>query len=388
MASRRSWMDPLSEGEKGGAEWRRPCPDYARELTALERSGRLRERKLYHPSLLDFASNDYLGLAERRKQLRRAVKRLEEYPVHGPRASMLVNGYHPIHEAFENEIAALNGFEAGIVAGSGYLANLALIEALVRKRDHLFIDEEYHASGVMGTELLGGRVSFFRHNDAGELRRLLRSVPADRRVVAVEGVYSMSGDLAAREIFEVAEEEGALLIVDEAHSSGVLGEGLLGIFEHYGIAPQPWHVKMGTLGKAYGSYGAYILASDQIVRYLENRGKPLIYSTAPSVIDTALALENLEWIRRHAPKLRKKIAKRQRIVREMTGIGMESLILPLPVVSNSEALRLQRVLMEEGYLVGAIRQPTVSHPILRVIPRLGTPLKGLRGLFDTLERLW
>jgi 8-amino-7-oxononanoate synthase len=301
---------------------------------------------------------------------------------------MLVNGYHPIHQLFEHRIAELNGFEGGIVVGSGYLANLGLIEALVRRKYRLFIDEEYHASGMMATGLLGDRVSPFRHNDPEELRRLLRKSRAERKIVAVEGVYSMSGDLAAREIFDICEEEGALLIVDEAHSSGVLGRHLLGIFEHYGIAPGPKHIKMGTLGKAYGSYGAYILAERSILSYLENRAKPIIYSTAPSVIDTALALENLEFIRRRAPKLRRRIVKRRKIVRELLGRQMESLILPVPVASNSEALALQQELMERGWLVGAIRQPTVERPILRIIPRLGAPRKELKKMLAFLkERL-
>jgi len=360
---------------------------YSNELEALRRAGRFRERRLYDPDLVDFASNDYLGLAENRVQLYRAVHRLEEFPSQGPKASMLVNGYHPIHQLFEHRIAELNGFETGMVVGSGYLANLGLIEALVRRRDHLFVDEEYHASGMMATRLIADRVTVFRHNDVEELRRLLRASRAERKIVAVEGVYSMGGDLAAREIFDVVEEEGAFLIVDEAHSSGVLGEHLLGIFEHYGIVPQPWHIKMGTLGKAYGSYGAYILAERSLISYLENRAKPVIYSTAPSVIDTALALENLELIRSEAPKLRKQIVKRERTVREIIGIEMNALILPLPVPSDSDALRLQKLLMEEGYLVGAIRRPTVSHPILRIIPRLGTPKKALKKMLRQLESL-
>ncbi len=359
---------------------------YRRELAALRRAGRLRRRQLFDPALVDFASNDYLGLAEKPKRLEKAVKLLETFPSHGPKASMLVNGYHPIHQLFETRIAELNGFEAGIVAGSGFLANLALIEALVRKKDRLFIDEEYHASGMMATGLLEDRVTLFSHNDPEELRRLLRRSDAERKIVAVEGVYSMSGERMAREIFDVVEEEGALLLVDEAHSSGVLGEHLLGIFEHYGIVPQPWHIKMGTLGKAYGSYGAYILASRHIVEYLENRGKPLIYSTAPSVIDTALALENLEYIRSYAKKLCRRLEKRRRIVQEILGIEMQSQILPLPVASDAETLRLQERLTRKGWLVGAIRRPTVERPILRIIPRLGSPTKELRRMLRFLKK--
>ena len=376
------WISELFEE---GAESRRSYPSYARELEALRRAGRLRERKLWDPALADFASNDYLGLAHRRKSLKGALRRLAAYDHHAPKASLLVNGTHPIHREFEERIAGLNGFEAGIVVGSGFLANLALIEALVRKKDRLFIDEEYHASGMLATGLLEGRVTLLRHNDPEDLRRKLRAFDGERAIVAVEGVYSMSGDLVPREIFDVVREEGALLIVDEAHSSGVLGENLLGVFEHYGITPAPYHIKMGTLGKAYGSYGAYILASEEIVRYLENRGKPIIYSTAPSVVDTALALENLEYIRRKSSRLSERIEARREIVQEALGRRIDSLILPVPMESNRRALEVQRCLIGEGILVGAIRQPTVPEPILRIIPRLGSSKKDLRRLLGILE---
>ncbi len=361
---------------------------YARELEALRRAGRFRSRRLFDDSLIDFASNDYLGLASKKSALRRACRLLERYPVHASRASMLVNGYHPIHEVFENEIARLNGFGAGLVVGSGFLANLALIEALVRRGDRLFYDEEFHASGRLAARLLGDRAIPFAHNDPEDLRRKLRRFGGKgRRIVAIEGVYSMSGDLAARGIFDAAEEEADLLIVDEAHSSGVLGDRLLGIFEHYGIVPHEGHIKMGTLGKAYGSYGAYILASPSIVSYLENRGKPVIYSTAPSVFDTALALVNLRRITRKAPTLREKLAKRRRIVREITGISVSSQIVPYPVGSDREALTLQRKLEEKGWLVGAIRRPTVERPILRIIPRLGAKASQLRRMLHDLVEL-
>jgi 8-amino-7-oxononanoate synthase len=362
-------------------------PSYRRELEALRRAGRFRERRLYDPTLVDFASNDYLGLAERPGQLKAAMKLLEKYRAHAPKASMLVNGTHPIHRRFEERLAEANGFEAGIVVGSGFLANLALVEALVRRNDRIFMDEEYHASGVMATGLLEGRVTFFRHNDPEDLWRKLRGFRGGRAIVAVEGVYSMSGDLAAREIFDVVRETGALLIVDEAHSAGVLGEKLLGIFEDYGIAPGPGHIKMGTLGKAYGSYGAYILASGEIVSYLENRAKPIIYSTAPSVIDTALALVNFETLRRHAAKYRRRLEARRQIVEEELGERMASQILPLPVENNRRAVELQRALLEEGFVVGAIRQPTVERPILRIIPRLGPSKKELRRMLRLVKEL-
>ena len=351
---------------------------YGNELKALKKAGRFRERKVYDVTLTDLASNDYLGLSTNKKQFKKAVKLVEEYTIKSSKASMLVNGYHPIHRIFELEMAELNGFEEGLVVGSGFLANMALIEALVRKGDMLFMDEEYHASGVMASQLLGDRVVMFSHNDVDDLREKLAEHPAKRQIIAVEGVYSMGGDLCKKEIFTLADEVKALLIVDEAHSAGVLGLTLLGIFEYYGISINERHIKMGTLGKAYGSYGAYILASSHIISYLVNRAKPVIYSTAPSVFDTALALVNVEHIRKNAEKYRKKILERQIIVRRDMDIECQSLIVPIEMPSNEHALFVQKGLMAQGYLVGAIRQPTVEKPIIRLILNLSVSMQKIR----------
>ncbi len=351
---------------------------YSNELKALHKSGRFRQRKLFDENLIDLASNDYLGLAQKKKQFKKAIKLVEKYKTFGPKASMLVNGYHPIHAKFEEKMAQLNGFEKGLIVGSGFLANLSLIEALVRKGDRLFMDEEYHASGVMAAQLLGDRVILFRHNDAEDLEEKLKQFGGRRSIIAVEGVYSMSGEVCSVEIFDVADRAKALLIVDEAHSSGVLGENLLGVFEYYDIQIKPNHIKMGTLGKAYGSYGAYILASAEIISFLENRAKPIIYSTAPSVFDTALALVNVEHISKKSEKLRSRIVKRQKLVESTIGIKSASLIVALKYSGNSEVLDRQKALIKEGFLVGAIRQPTVKQPIIRLIPRLGVSKKMLR----------
>ncbi|MEA3455204.1 MAG: pyridoxal phosphate-dependent aminotransferase family protein [Campylobacterota bacterium] len=357
---------------------------YKNELKALHKSERFRQRKLFDEDLIDLASNDYLGLAENKKQFRKAVKLVEKYKTFAPKASMLVNGYHPIHSRFEEKMAALNGFEKGLIVGSGFLANLSLIEALVRKGDRLFMDEEYHASGVMASQLLGDRVILFRHNSAEDLEEKLEQYGGRRNIIAVEGVYSMSGEVCNVDIFEVADRERAMLIVDEAHSSGVLGENLLGVFEYYDIQIKPNHIKMGTLGKAYGSYGAYILASSEIISFLENRAKPIIYSTAPSVFDTALALVNIDYISKKAEKFRNLIAERQKLVKSIIGIESPSLIVALKYSGNSDVLYLQKILIKEGFLVGAIRQPTVKQPIIRLIPRVGVSKKSLRKALKIL----
>lgn len=360
---------------------------YEKELNALKKSGRFRQRSVWDKNLIDFASNDYLGLANNKEQLHKALSLLNDHENHAPKASMLVNGYHPIHQRFEQRLAALNGFEEGIVVGSGFLANMALMEALVRKKDMLFIDEDYHASGMLATGLLANRVIKFKHNDPEDLEKKLKAhIQIGRKIIAVEGVYSMSGALCHKKIFSLADKYEALLIVDEAHSSGVMGDKLLGIFEYYNIKPHERHIKMGTLGKAYGAYGAYILASSQIVSFLINRGKPIIYSTAPSVIDTALALVNLEYVATHHMKLRKEIEQRQKLVEGFTNTPIDSLIVPIPVSNNQITLAYQKHLEKSAYLIGAIRQPTVSKPILRIIPRLGTSLNSLESMLNELYK--
>jgi len=357
---------------------------YQTQLKALKKAGRFRQRKIFDVSLVDLASNDYLGLSTNKKQFKKAIKLVKQYNTFAPKASMLVNGYHPIHKLFEERLAELNGFEEGLVVGSGFLANMSLIEALVRKGDMLFMDAEYHASGVMASGLLGDRVVFFEHNNAEDLEKKLLESNAKRKIVAVEGVYSMSGALCSREIFAVVERHKALMIVDEAHSSGVLGEHLLGVFEYYDIAVTPYHIKMGTLGKAYGSYGAYILASSELISFLENRAKPVIYSTAPSVFDTALALVNIEFVANNSYHYHQKIQKRLEIVKEFTGIESKSLIIALSKESNQKVIEIQTQLIAKGFLVGAIRQPTVTEPIIRLIPQLGVSKRELRRVLELI----
>jgi len=263
---------------------------YHNELKAIKRVDRFREREIFDNSLIDLASNDYLALSKNRQNFQKAYEKLLDDAVFAPKASMLVNGYTKIHKEFEEKLSTTNGFEDAILIGSGYLANIALVEALVRKKDKIFIDEEFHSSGVLASKLIDSkRVVIFKHNNPQDLRVKLKKFSARNKIVLVEGIYSMSGDILNREIFNVVDEVGAVLVVDEAHSSGVVGDRVLGVFDHYEVDIKPHHIKMGTLGKAYGSYGAYILASSEIITFLVNRAKPIIYSTALSLFDTAFS---------------------------------------------------------------------------------------------------
>lgn len=362
---------------------------YESELNALKRSGRYRERHIRDSSLIDAASNDYLGLAHNKELHQSACETLSHYKDHSPKASMLVNGYHPIHADFEAALCNANGFEAGIVMGSGFNANIGLIEALVRKGDVLLMDEDYHASGVAGARMCEGEVVFFPHNDVETFESELLRAQRKRVIVAVEGIYSMGGDTVRREIIELSIKHQVILILDEAHSSGVIGKHLMGILDYYEIAPTPLMIKMGTLGKAYGSFGAYVLSSHHISNYLINRAKNVIYATAPSLYDTALAHHALEYIQTHTEELRNQIVIRQRIVKEILGIESVGLIVPIEIGDNREVMRLQEILKNEMQThVGAIRQPTVKKAILRLIARLEIDETHLRSVCKRLTQIW
>ena len=360
---------------------------YKQELLALKKTNRLRERKIYDNTIIDMASNDYLGLSSKKQLLKKAYKRVKKDRYNSSKASPLVNGYTPIHQKFEQLLCKINQFEDAITLGNGFLANISLIEALVRKKDILLIDQEYHASGILATSLAQGQVVTFRHNDYNDLEnKIIQYKQKNQRIIiAIEGVYSMSGDIAPLEFNTISKKYNAILIVDEAHSSGVIGDNLLGWYDYYNITIEPYHIKMGTLGKAYGSYGAYILASKHIISYLENRAKQFIYSTAISTFDISLAYENLKYIQKNKRKLQNKITKFQSLVETILSIKIPSLILPIVINDNKKVLQIQQKLLIKGYLIGAIRQPTVEKAILRIILKLDVDQKELKKLLLLLK---
>jgi len=360
---------------------------YDKELRAIRKSGRYRERILYSEDLVDFASNDYLGFSKKEEILKKALQRVLKEKIHSPRASMLVNGYHKIHAEFEEYLSSINRFEACMVVGSGFMANMALLETLPRKKDIILLDSEYHASGVLAAKKSDAKVIFFRHNDVAHLEEILKNEEYNRAIVGVEGIYSMSGDLVKKEIFDICDRFEALLIVDEAHSVGVVGENLLGVYDLYEIEPKENHIKMGTLGKAMGSYGAYILSSLHVREFLINRAKSVIYTTAPSLIECAVAKESFSSLLANKADIKREIKIREEIVKEEFGVELDGLIFPFKVDSNGDVLKLRDILLTEGYLVGAIRAPTVEFPILRIIPNLGESSIAFRNFSTVLKEI-
>jgi len=362
---------------------------YKKELDLIVRSNRLRKRNIYDDNIVDMGSNDYLGLAVNKKNNKKAFKLLLKQSYYAPKASLLVNGYNKIHKIFEQEVSKHNGFEDGLVVGSGFLANIALIESMIRKKDYLFIDEDYHASGILATKLVQGTVIPFKHNDTDyleqEIKKIKKLVKPDRIIIAIEGIYSMSGTIAKKEFAQIAKKYNCILIVDEAHSSGVIGSKLNGWYDHHNIKIEPNHIKMGTLGKAYGSYGAYILGSKHIIEFLTNRAKPIIYSTAPSLYDIALALVNFRYIKKNQKKLSKQILIRQEVTNKYLDIKTDSMIVPIVINDNKKVLKIQQILLDKGYVIGAIRQPTVNQAIIRLIIKLDICIKDLKTILKLIK---
>jgi len=342
---------------------------YKKELEVLKKKNRFRERKIYE-NLKDFASNDYLGLANNIEILDKTYNfiRGNDY---GSKASLLVNGYTKYHKMLEEYLCDINGYEAGIIVGSGFLANMSIFESLARKGDLIILDEEYHASGRVGVELTQAEVRYFKHNDLNSLKDSLIDYKLFNRVfVGVEGIYSMGGDLVKREILEYLNFKDLIIVIDEAHSVGVVGDKLMGVIDLYNIDTKN-SIKVGTLGKALGSYGAYILASKEIISFLENRAKGIIYTTALSNFDTMYAYFALQYIQDNLNYLQKEIKQRQKL------LNIESLIY---IKEYNDIISKSKELQQKGFLVGAIRPPTVKTPIFRITARISETIEALSEL--------
>jgi len=308
-------------------------------------------------SLISFCANDYLGLAQHPALTAAAKRALDAYGA-GAGASRLVTGNHPLYEALEAKLAALKQTEAAVVFGSGYLANVGVVPALVGAGDLILADELSHACLISGARLSGARVEFFRHNDVDDLRaRLLRERSAATHcLILTEGVFSMDGDLAPLgEIAQLARAHDAWLMTDDAHGLGVIGEGR-GSAAHWMVRPD---VQMGTLSKSVGSYGGYVCVSRAVADLLVTRARSLIYATALPPAVVAAAIAGVDIIARDPALCAKPLAHAHAFAQAVGLPVPNSSIVPLVLGTPDAALAASGLLEAEGFLVVAIRPPTV-----------------------------
>jgi len=316
--------------------------------------------------LLSFCCNDYLGLSQHPDVKRAASKAVEKYGV-GAGASRLVTGNHPLYSDLENRLARLKCTETSLVFGSGYLANIGIPPVLVGKGDLILADELSHASMHAGMRASNAYTRLFRHNDIVDCHRILVQERGKYRhcLIMTEGVFSMDGDRAPLQgLCDLAEEYDAWLMTDDAHGLGVLGNGR-GSAAEAGIAERI-PLQMGTLSKAVGSYGGFICAAKPVIDLLINRARSLIYATGlpPAAVAAASAALGIIEIDRDLVSIPMERAKR--FTRQLCLPDPESTIVPLLAGTSENALRLSHLLEEEGFLVTAIRPPTVPEGTARL----------------------
>ena len=308
-------------------------------------------------------SNNYLGLANHPALAVAAAEAASRYGV-GAGASRLISGSLAIHRDLETRLARFKHTEAAVLFPTGYHANIGAITALVGKDDAVFSDRLNHASIIDGCRLSGATVHVYPHADVDALAALLRRHPARRRLVVTDSVFSMDGDHAPlRDIAAVAAEQGALLMVDEAHATGVEGPSGAGLVEALGVGDAV-DAQMGTLGKALGAAGAFVAGSARLVDLLVNRARSLIYTTAlpPPVVAAVDAA--LDVVAREPERRSRLAALSHRFRRRLRELGFEvpdgsGPIIPVIAGTSERALAWSRGLLEAGVFVQAIRPPTV-----------------------------
>ena len=316
--------------------------------------------------LLSFCCNDYLGLSQHPEVKRAASEAIEKYGA-GAGASRLVTGNHPLYNDLEIRLARLKSTEASLVFGSGYLANIGIPPVLAGTGDLILADELSHASMHAGIRASNADARLFRHNDIDDCHQILAAERANYRhcLIMTEGVFSMDGDRAPLlSLCDLAEAFDAWLMTDDAHGLGVLGNGR-GSAAEAGIAERI-PLQMGTLSKAVGSYGGFICAAKPVIDLLMNRARSLIYATGLPPAAVAAASAALEIIERDRDLVRIPMERAKRFTRQLSLPDPESTIVPLIAGTSEKALRMSHLLEEEGFLVTAIRPPTVPEGTARL----------------------
>lgn len=343
--------------------------------------------------LLNFCSNDYLGLANHPEVIEAFKNAADRYGV-GSGSAHLICGHSLAHHALEEELAEFTGRERALLFSTGYMANLGAISALVGNGDTVIEDRLNHASLIDGGLLSGARFKRYRHADSEHLAHTIDAA-SGKKLIVTDGVFSMDGDLAPLpDLAKIAQDRNAWLMVDDAHGLGVLGAQGVGVLEHYGLAQTDVPVLVGTLGKAFGTFGAFVAGSDPLIELLIQKARTYIYTTAlpPAVAEAtraSLKIARAESWRR--TKL-KQLTERFRQGAEQLGlelIASPSPIQPILIGDSRKATALSEALLAAGFLVSAIRPPTVPQGSARLRVTLSAAHEEVQvdRLLDALDRL-
>jgi glycine C-acetyltransferase len=322
--------------------------------------------------VLNFCSNNYLGLANHPRLLEAAAKAMHTHGI-GPAAVRSIAGTMDLHVELDKRMAAFKGVDAAITFQSGFAANLGVLPALVGKEDVIFSDELNHASIIDGSRLSGANVVRYKHCDAADLGKAIAAERSKyrRALVVTDGVFSMDGDIAPLpDVYEEARKGEAILMVDDAHGEGVLGKGGRGIVDHFGLHGKV-DVEVGTFSKAFGVVGGVAAGNAKIVEWLRQRGRPFLFSSAMTVPDVAACLAAVELLESSTELVERLWANTEFFKKEMKQLGFNTgrSVTPITPVMLGEAKLAQdfsRALFENGVFAMAIAFPTVARDAARI----------------------
>jgi 8-amino-7-oxononanoate synthase len=339
---------------------------------------------------INFSSNDYLGLSGHPEIVKAAVKAAERFGF-GAGASRLLAGGSTLHEKLERTISEFKFSESALAFNSGYCANTGIIPAISSEGDVIFSDELNHASIIDGCRLSRAKTVVFRHRNMSHLERLIKKRKARRKIIVTDSVFSMEGDIAPiSDLSEICDRYGALLYLDDAHGTGVLGDGR-GALAHFRITPAPWILQMGTFSKALGSFGAFAAGSGNVIEWLMNSARSFIFSTAlpPCVVSASVAAITL--VRKDPSPCKRLWSNRARLIGKLensgySAAGSETPIIPIRTGDVGEALRLSGFLWENGIYAPAIRPPSVREPRVRITVTAAHTDRHLSLLSDAMKR--
>jgi 8-amino-7-oxononanoate synthase len=320
--------------------------------------------------VLNFSSNDYLGLANHPALKTAAIQAIERYGA-GAGASRLICGSLGPHDELEGALAEFKGTEAALTFATGYAAAMGAICSLVGKDDVIIIDKLVHACIVDAAKLSGAKLRVFAHNDVNDLEKILKWAEPESRItdhasrilIVTESIFSMDGDQAPlREIVELKDRYGAWLMVDEAHATGLYGAERRGLAEEFGVSDQI-EIQMGTLGKALGAAGGYICGSRRLIDYLVNRARSFIFSTAPVPAATAAARAGIQLVKSSEGEVRRGTLW-QRVSGLKSKLKMENskapaAIIPLLIGDEAKAMEVAAALLDKNIFIPAVRFPSV-----------------------------
>ncbi len=318
---------------------------------------------------IDFSSNNYLAIADHPKLKEQAVRWTNLYGA-GSKASRLVTGTFAPYLELERKIAVWKKSEAALIIGSGFLANIGAISAVADRSSEVFADKLNHASLNSGVQLSGAEFRRYRHRDFRHLEELLKKEPAERKIIISDTVFSMDGDIADVEALKkISRKHGAMLYLDDAHATGIFGERGEGLADGAGEL----NISMGTFSKALGAYGAYVACSEEMKEYLVNKCGTFVFSTAlpPAAYGAIDAAVDLVQTKEYCEVRKALMAKSANFAKEVRRLGFDagdtaSPIIPVIVGESDKVLRISQKLFEKGFLVVAIRHPTVPKGTARL----------------------